>query len=330
MTADFRSDTVTRPTADMRAAMAAATVGDDVFGDDPTVLALEERIAGLFGREAALYCPTGTMANQIAIGLQTQPGDEVLMEELSHTFHFEVGGAARLWGAQPRLYASDRGTPDAAVVAALVRPDNVHLPRTRLCLVENTNNFHGGAIVPIEALRALRTALPDAVAVHLDGARLWNAHVASGTPLRDYGSVATTVMVALSKGLGCPAGSLVIGDREAMLGARRLRKLLGGGMRQVGVLAATAMVALDAGFDHLADDHARAKRLAEGFGVDPATVDTNIVIADVDDAAATEARFQEAGVQIVAIGPRQVRLVTHRDVGDAEVEMALAAMRAEP
>ncbi|MHC4940704.1 MAG: threonine aldolase family protein [Planctomycetota bacterium] len=327
MISDFRSDTVTKPTPAMRRAMAEAEVGDDVFGDDPTVLALEARVAELFGREAALYCPTGTMANQVAIGLQVSPGDEILMEELSHTFHFEVGGAARLWGAQARLYASDRGTPDPDAVAALVRPDNVHLARTTLCLVENTNNFHGGAVVKLEAIRALRAALPDTVALHLDGARLWNAHVATGTPLPDYAATATTLMVALSKGLGCPAGSLVIGDTDAMAEARRLRKLLGGGMRQVGVLAATAMVALDEGFDHLAEDHARAKRLAEGLGVDPATVDTNIVIADVDDAPAVEVRFKEAGVLIVAIGPKQVRLVTHRDVGDADVERALAVTR---
>jgi threonine aldolase len=324
VTADFRSDTVTKPTPAMRRAMAAAEVGDDVFGDDPTVLALESRVAELFGREAALYCPTGTMANQVAIGLRVSPGDEILMEELSHTFHFEVGGAARLWGAQARLYSSDRGTPDPVGVVALVRPDNVHLARTTLCLVENTNNFHGGAIVSIDALRALRAALPQGVGLHLDGARLWNAHVASGTPLADYAATADTLMVALSKGLGCPAGSLVIGDASAILEARRLRKLLGGGMRQVGVLAATAMVALDEGFEHLAEDHARAKRLAEGLGVDPATVDTNIVIADVDDGPATEARFAEAGVLIVAIGPKQIRLVTHRDVDDEDVERALA------
>jgi len=323
--ADFRSDTVTKPTEAMRQAMASAEVGDDVFGDDPTVIALEERVAALFGKAAALFCPTGTMANQIAIGLRVQPGDEILMEELAHTFHFEVGGAARLWGAQPRLYPSDHGTPDPAVVAGLVRPDNVHLPRTRLCLVENTNNFHGGRVVPLEAIRALREALPAEVHIHLDGARLWNAHVASGTSLADYAAVANTVMVALSKGLGCPAGSLVIGDGDAINEARRLRKLLGGGLRQVGVLAAPCMVALDEGFEHLADDHRRAKRLAEGFGVDPATVDTNIVIAEVEDAPAIEARFAEEGVRLVAIGPDRIRLVTHRDVGDTEVDRALAA-----
>ena len=320
MIADFRSDTVTRPDDRMRAAMAAAEVGDDVFGDDPTVLRLEARAAELFGKQAALYCPTGTMANQIAIGVQTRPGDEVLMEERAHTFHFEVGGAARLWGVQPRLYPSVRGTPDVDVVVPLVRADNVHLARTTLCLVENTNNFHGGTVVPLGAMQALRAALPDTVAIHLDGARLWNAHVASGTSLAAFASVANTVMVALSKGLGCPAGSLLVGDADFILEARRTRKLRGGGMRQVGVRAATALVALDAGFDHLAADHARAKRIADALGVDPETVDTNIVMAEFEDAAAAEASFRDQGVLVVAIDPRRIRVVTHRDVGDREVD----------
>ena len=305
--------------------MADAAVGDDVFGDDPTVNALEERIAGLFGREAALYCPTGTMANQIAIGLAVGPGDEILMEERSHTFHFEVGGAARLWGAQPRLYPSDRGVPDPAVVAELVRPVNVHLPRTTLCLVENTHNVHGGRVVPIERIRAIRAALPDSVALHLDGARLWHAHAATGTPLRDYAAVASTVMVALSKGMGCPAGSLVIGDADAVGEARRLRKLLGGGMRQVGVLAATGMHALDEGTDRLLEDHARARRIAEAYGLDPALVDTNIVIVEVGDAAAAVAKLETEGVRTVAITASAIRFVTHRDVSDDDVELACRA-----
>ena len=323
MIADFRSDTVTKPTKAMRRAMAEAEVGDDVFEDDPTVRRLEEHVAALFGRAASLFTPSGTMANQIAIGLAVRPGDEILMEEKSHTYHFEVGGAARLWGAQARLYGSDRGIPDPDTVVALVRPDNVHLAKTRLCLVENTHNFHGGRVVPLETITALRRALPAAVKLHLDGARLWNAHVASGTPLADWAARADTVMVALSKGLGCPAGSMIIGDEEEIVEARRLRKLLGGGMRQVGVLAAPALVALDEGFDFIAEDHRRAKRLAEAFGVDPATVDTNIVIADVADAPAEEARLAARGVRVVAIGPTQIRLVTHRDIDDAAVELAI-------
>jgi len=325
--ADFRSDTVTRPTAAMRQAMAEAEVGDDVFEDDPTVQRLEARIAALFEKPAALFTPSGTMANQVAIGLSVRPGDEILMEEKAHTFHFEVGGAARLWGAQPRLYSSDRGLPDPEAVAAMVRPDNVHLCRTRLCLIENTHNFHGGRVVPAERIAALRRALPGSVRLHLDGARLWNAHVATGTPLKDFAAHADTVMVALSKGLGCPAGSMVIGDEEDIAEARRLRKVLGGGMRQVGVLAAPALVALEEGFDHIADDHRRAKRLAEGFGVDPATVDSNIVIADVGDAAQAVARLARKEVQVVAISPTEIRLVTHKDVGDEDVDRAIEAWR---
>jgi len=323
--ADFRSDTVTRPTPAMRQAMAEAEVGDDVFEDDPTVQRLEAAIASLFDKPAALFTPSGTMANQIAIGLSVRPGDEILMEEKAHTFHFEVGGAARLWGAQPRLYTSDRGLPDPQQVAALVRPNNVHLCRTGLCLVENTHNFHGGRVVPAETIAALRRALPGSVRLHLDGARLWNAHVATGTRLKDFAAHADTVMVALSKGLGCPAGSMVIGDEEDIAEARRLRKVLGGGMRQVGVLAAPALVALEEGFDHIAADHRRARQLAEGFGVDPALVDSNIVIADVGDAAQAEARLAAKGVQVVAISPTEIRLVTHKDVGDEDVERAIAA-----
>lgn len=323
--ADFRSDTVTRPTPAMRRAMAEAEVGDDVFEDDPTVRKLEERVAGLFRRPAALFVPTGTMGNQIAIGLAVRPGDEVLMEEKSHTYHFEVGGAARLWGAQARLYPSDRGVPDPAAVAALVRGDNVHLPRTRLCLVENTHNFHGGRVVPPTAITALRRALPGTVRLHLDGARLWNAHVRTATPLPDYAAHTDTLMVAFSKGLGCPAGSVVVGEAEEMKEARRLRKLLGGGMRQVGVLAAPCLVALDEGFERLADDHRRARQLAEAFGVDPSRVESNIVFAEVGDAKAVEAAFRTEGILLVAVSPKEIRLVTHRDVGDAEVDRACAA-----
>jgi len=325
MSADFRSDTVTRPTPAMRRAMADAEVGDDVFEDDPTVLRLERRVAELFGKPAALFTPSGTMANQVSIGLSVRPGDEVLMEEKSHSFHFEVGGTARLWGAQARLYPSDRGLPDPAAVAALVRPDNVHLSRTRLCLVENTHNFHGGRVVPVDRIAALRRALPPSVRLHLDGARLWNAHVASGTPLAAFAEQVDTLMVALSKGLGCPAGSLVLGSEADIAEARRLRKVLGGGMRQVGVLAAPALVALDEGFEHLAEDHRRAGRLAEAFGVDPREVDTNILIVDVANGPAAAARLEEDGVRVVAISPTQIRLVTHRDVDDAAVERACRA-----
>ena len=327
MTADFRSDTVTRPTPAMRAAMAEAEVGDDVFGDDPTVNRLEARAAELFGKPAALFCPSGTMGNQIAIGAQTRPGDEVLMEELAHTFHFEAGGAARLWGVQPRLYPSDRGTPDPAVLAGLVRGDDVHLARSSLCLLENTNNFHGGAVVELHAMLAARAALPPAVRIHLDGARLWNAHVRTGVPLAEFAAVADTVMVALSKGLGCPAGSLLLGPAETIAEGRRLRKLLGGGMRQSGILAAAGLLALDDGFAHLSADHDRARRVAEAFGVDPETVDTNIVFADVDDAPALAARLERNGILVIAMTGTRIRAVTHRDIDDDAVDRLVATLR---
>ncbi len=309
----------------MRRAMAEAEVGDDVLEDDPTVQKLEARIAELFEREGSLFCPTGTMANQIAIGLWTDPGDEVLMEEKAHSFNFEVGGAARLWGVQPRLFQAVRGIPDPKMLQSMVRGSDVHMCRTALCIVENTHNFHGGRVVPIERIQEIRGALPEPVGMHIDGARLWNAHVASGTPLAAYADVADSLMVALSKGMGCPAGSMIIADSDAIVEARRLRKLLGGGMRQVGVLAATGLVALDGGFDHIADDHRRAQALAEAFGVDPANVDTNIVIATVENAKAVEDALRERGIWVFAIAEDQIRLVTHRDVNDEDVDRACAA-----
>lgn len=325
MIADFRSDTVTKPDAAMRRAMADAEVGDDVLGDDPTVRTLEERVAELFGRPASLFLPTGTMANQVALGLHAPGGGEALFEERAHTYHSEAGGAARLWGLQSRLFPSDRGVPDPVAVRALVRSDNLHHPRTRVCVLENTHNFHGGRVVPLATIEAVRKALPPAVRLHVDGARIWNAHVASGTPLAAYAAAADTLMASLSKGLGCPAGSMLVGEKDAIGEARRLRKLLGGGMRQVGVLAAPALVALGRGFAHIAEDHRRARRLAEGIGADPALFDTNIVIVEVPDAPALEARLAREGVLTVAIAPTQLRFVTHRDVGDREVEAAIRA-----
>ena len=266
---DFRSDTVTKPTDAMRRAMAEAEVGDDVLEDDPTVRRLEEKVAEMFGREASIFVPSGSMANQIAIGLWTDPGDEALMEEKAHSFNFEVGGTARLWGVQARLFQADRGIPDPAQIATMVRGTDVHLPRTALCIVENTHNFHGGRVVPVERIQEVRAMLPEPVGLHIDGARLWNAHVASGTSLEEYAEIADSIAVCLSKGMGCPVGSMLIADQDAIDEARRLRKLLGGGMRQVGVLAAPGLVALEGGFDHIAEDHRRAKKLAEAFGVDP-------------------------------------------------------------
>lgn len=335
--ADFRSDTVTRPCAAMRRAMAEATVGDDVLGDDPTVRRAEERVAALAGREAALFVPSGTMGNQIAVKLHTRPGEEVICEERSHVFVNEAGGLGLISGVQARTLPGRDGAPDPAAIEAAIRDDDVHHPRTALVVLENTHNYAGGRIVPLATLRAVQAlARPRGIALHLDGARLWNAVVATGVPLREWLGAVDTASVCFSKGLGCPVGSMVIGSREAIGRARRLRKALGGGLRQAGILAAAIEFALDHLVERLAEDHARARRLAEAFAalpgcrLEPRLVETNIVFVErpARDAVALERRLAEQGVLAIALAPDRLRFVTHRDVGDAEVARALAAMEA--
>lgn len=332
---DLRSDTVTRPTPAMLRAMVEAEVGDDVLGDDPTVQRLEERAARLIGKEAALFVPSGTMANSIAIKVFTQPGDEILLDWDSHTLCFEVGAAAAFAGVQTRAFRSRRGVPDVAEVVAAIRPRTLHGPGTALLVLENTHNLAGGAIIPLEVQRALYEGFGRrGVKVHLDGARLFNAVVATGTPAADYAAQADSVTFCLSKGLGCPVGSLLCGTREFVERARRVRKMLGGGMRQVGLLAACGLVALEAGMDHLADDHRRARRLAEGLvglpGLrsDLEAVQTNMVYLEtLEPAAEIVARLAAERVRCIAIAPHRIRLVTHRDVDDEDIEMAVAAFR---
>ncbi|HWJ83348.1 MAG TPA: GntG family PLP-dependent aldolase [Nocardioides sp.] len=321
---DLRSDTVTRPTEEMRAAMAAAEVGDDVYGEDPTVTALEERVAGLLGKEAALFTPTGSMANVLAVGLLVAPGQEVLCEARAHIARAELGAHGAISGVTMRTWRHHEGQVDLAALAEMFSPDlGPFFVRTAAISVENTHNFAGGAVIPMEDLRALRSFADDhGAAVHVDGARIWNAHVATGTPLADYGAIADVIAVCLSKGLGAPVGSLVVGPADAIAEARVRRKRLGGGMRQVGVLAAAGMHALDHHVERLADDHAHARLLAEAVGVDPATVDTNIVAFESDDAAGLVARAREQGVLIGAVGARTVRLVTHLDVSRQDAEAA--------
>jgi threonine aldolase len=335
--ADFRSDTVTRPTPAMRRAMAEAPVGDDVLGDDPTVRELEQEVAGLFGREDALFVPSGTQGNQIAAHLHARPGEEVAVGENSHSLDWELAGLAALSGLQARPLPAERGRIDADAVRATLRPAGGFRPACRLLLVENTHNFHGGAVVPIEHLRRLREiAREKGAAVHLDGARIWNASAASGEPLSAYGEVADTVMVCLSKGLGAPIGSLLIGDRDLLVRAREVRKLFGGGMRQVGVLAAPGLVAVREQRAGLAADHARAERLAQGFlthdGVSllHGPVETNIVFVRVEghDASRIAGALAEAGVLAIPTGPDVLRFVTHYDVSDAHVDRALEALAA--
>jgi threonine aldolase len=327
---DLRSDTVTRPTDAMRAAMASAEVGDDVYGEDPTVAQLQERVAGLFGHEAALFTPTGSMANVLAVRGLVAPGQEVLCESSAHIARAELGAHGAFSGITMRTWTSDRGQLDLAMMQRLFAPDlGPFLVRTVAFSVENTHNFAGGAVLPIDDLRALRSYADQVGArVHLDGARIWNAHVATGTPLADYGAIADVVSVCLSKGLGAPVGSLLLGSAALVADARVWRKRMGGGMRQVGILAAAGLHALDHHVDRLADDHAHARLLAEACGADPACVDTNIVVVERADAAAFVSAAREGGVLTSAVGPTTVRLVTHLDIDRADAERAAGVLAA--
>ena len=321
---DLRSDTVTRPSESMRAAMARAEVGDDVYGEDPTVRVLEERVAALLGHEAALFTPTGSMANVLAVGLLVRPGQEVLCEARAHIARAELGAHGAISGITMRTWSDPRGQVDLTAIEDLFAPDlGPFFVPTAAISVENTHNFAGGAVLPIADLQALRSyADSQGAAVHVDGARIWNAHVATGVALAEYGAVADVLGVCLSKGLGAPIGSLVVGPADLVAEARVRRKRLGGGMRQVGVLAAAGLHALDHHVDRLADDHAHARLLAEACGVDPQTVDTNIVAFERPDAAAFVAAAREAGVLAGAVGARTVRLVTHLDVSRTDAEVA--------
>ncbi|CAA9382054.1 MAG: Low-specificity L-threonine aldolase [uncultured Nocardioides sp.] len=325
---DLRSDTLTTPTPAMRAAMAAADVGDDVYGEDPTTNALEARVAAMFGHEAALFTPTGSLANVLAVRSLVGVGQEVLCEASSHIARAELGAHGAITGLTMRTWTHPRGQVDLPAISEMHAPDmGPFFVATAAISVENTHNFAGGAVLPLVELQVLRRWADEVgVAVHLDGARLWNAHVATGTPLRDYGAVADVLTVCLSKGLGAPVGSLVVGSADAIAEARVWRKRLGGGMRQTGILAAAGLHALDHHVERLAVDHDHAKVLAEACGVDPTDVDTNIVVLPHADAASFVAAAAEAGVRVAAVGPRVVRLVTHLDVSRADVDAAAAIL----
>ena len=334
---DLRSDTVTRPTAAMRRAIAEAVVGDDVFGDDPTVQELERRVAAHAGMEAALYVPTGTMGNQLAVRCHTGRGDEVLVEAQSHLFVNEQGGIAALSGCLAHPLASERGALDPAVVAAAVRdPSDDHVARVSLLCLENTHNRLGGAILPLERLQGLASAArAHGLKVHLDGARLWNASVATGVPVREWAARVDSLMMCFSKGLGCPVGSILVGRADLIRRARRARKLWGGGMRQVGVLAAACLHALDHHVERLADDHRRARRLADGLrsvpGVRVPEPETNIVMIELERAAldrdALLRALHQRGTWMGPSGARRIRAVTHLDVDDAGIERATKAFQ---
>jgi len=335
---DLRSDTVTRPTPAMRRAIAEAVVGDDVFGDDPTVQELERRMALLTGKEAALYVPSGSMGNQLAVHAHTRPGEEVLLEAHSHLFINEQGGLAALSGCLAHPIHGERGVIDPAEVTAVLRdPSDDHVARIALLCIENTHNWHGGVIVPLARLRALaETAHGHGLKVHLDGARLWNASVASGVPLREWAALVDSVSMCFSKGLGAPIGSILMGSGELIRHARRARKQWGGGMRQVGILAAACLHALDHHVDRLADDHRRARRLAAGLralpGLHVPEPDTNIVMIELRrealDPDAVLRSLAARGVWMGPEDPRRIRAVTHLDVDDGGIERAIEAFQA--
>ncbi len=330
MTVDLRSDTVTRPTPAMRAAMAAAELGDDVFGDDPTVNALQERIAALLGKEAALFTPTGTQSNLCGLMAHCQRGEEYIVGQMAHTYRWEGGGAAVLGSIQPQpLPQNADGTMNLADIEAAIKPDDAHFAVTRLLALENT---WGGKVLPAAYVeQATALARRRGLATHLDGARLFNAAVASGVPARDIAQPFDSVSVCFSKGLGAPAGSALVGSKALIARAHRVRKMLGGGMRQAGVLAAAALHALDHHVERLAEDHAHARRLAEGLqglpGVTLEMPQSNILFVDLapEKAAGVVERLRAAGV--LCTGLYKLRFVTHLDVSGADIEHAIRVLR---
>jgi threonine aldolase len=323
---DLRSDTVTQPTDGMRAAMASAVVGDDLMGEDPSVNALEERVAAMFGHEAAIFVPTGTMGNQICLRLVTPSAGELLCDADAHIVTYEGGGAAQHGGIQTRTILGPELNVES--FAAAIRPAGWGTVPTSAVAVEQTHNRGGGLVHPFAALAKLRELTAAAgVALHCDGARIWNASVASGVSLAEYGALFDSLSVCLSKGLGAPVGSVIVTSEELGRQARVLRRRLGGGMRQSGVLAAAGDYALTHHLERLADDHARARQLAEACGTDPASVDTNIVALRVPDARAFAAEMRQEGVLVSVVGPQRIRLVTSLAVDKESVRHAAEVLR---
>ncbi|MCP4759233.1 MAG: aminotransferase class I/II-fold pyridoxal phosphate-dependent enzyme [Planctomycetes bacterium] len=327
---DLRSDTVTQPTDAMKLAMVQAPLGDDVLGDDPTVNRLQEQCAELFGKDAACFVPSGSMANQIAIRAQTSPGDEIMCHEHGHVYLYEAGAWAAISGCSLAMLRGERGQFESHDVSKAVRMDDPHFPRSRLLVVENTQNRGGGAIWPIDRIHAVTDeARKHDLKCHLDGARIWNASAATHISVADYAQPFDTVSACFSKGLGCPVGSIVCGDQDTIAQAHRIRKMLGGTMRQSGMLAAAAIHAIDHHRDRLCDDHTHAKMLAETLErcrnaeIDAESVETNIVYFDVqDDAAQIAAALDCAGLRCLDAGPRTLRLVTSLAVDRADIEQA--------
>jgi len=334
---DLRSDTVTRPTPPMRKAMARAEVGDDVFGEDPSVNQLQNKVATLIGKEAGLFVASGTMANQVSIKSHTDPGDEIIIEAGSHIFHYESGAPSFLSGVQLNPIIGKLGVVTSEQIEPVIRPKNMHHAPTRLIWIENTHNRAGGTVFPIEEIHNIRKlADKHALSMHLDGARLWNAHVATGIPLNEYARDFNSVSVCFSKGLGAPVGSMILGSGEFVRKARRIRKIFGGGMRQAGIIAAGALYAVEHHISRMKQDHEHARLLAEnlfnlpGVSVNLDSVQTNIVYFDVSKTGKTgkaiEQQLFENGVQMIAVGPARLRAVTHLDVTREHIQQVIAVL----
>ncbi len=333
---DLRSDTVTKPTAQMREAMAKAAVGDDVFSEDPTVQMLEKRTAEVLGKEAAVYMPSGTMSNEVAIRSQTEPGDEILVDAQAHCYLYESGAPAALAGVICRLISGERGIFTAQDVRAALRPANYHFPPTKLLCIENTHNHGGGSIWPLELIAEVAAVAKEAnLKLHLDGARLWNASVASGISEKEYAEYFDSVNVCFSKGLGAPVGSALVGSAELVDRARRFRKQFGGGMRQVGIIAAGALFALKRNRARLAKDHENAKELAlgitglPGIKLDEKTVETNIVLFQISSKPANQVAEQlyQSGVHVLAMGHDTIRAVTNLDISNKQIKEAISVFK---
>ena len=333
---DLRSDTLTRPSAGMRRAMAEAEVGDDVYGEDPTARRLEERAAELLGKQAALFVPSGTMANQLALLCHCDRGNDVLVGESNHCLLYESGAGAA-WAQVSFSVIGRSGLFTAEEMVAAIKPQDYHFPQTRLCALENTHNRAGGRVFPqADVIAISRAAHAHGLAVHLDGARLWNAAVHTGLPEAELAAPVDSVSACFSKGLGAPVGSVLAGSTDFIRKAHRYRKMLGGGMRQVGILCAAALYALNEQRVRLAEDHEKARRLAQGLAelpyviLDPSTVQTNIVLFAVKGLRAAEvvSLAADGGVRMSAVGPQHVRAVTHLDVSARDIERALQALSA--
>lgn len=334
---ELRSDTMTQPNTLMRTAMSVAHVGDDVCSEDPTINKLQEKAAWIMGKEAALFVASGTMGNLVSLLAHTRPGNEIIAEENSHIVINECGGYARLGGLAVSLVPSDKGIMDPVVVESRIRTDDVHYPQTALICIENTHNAAGGAIIPLSNLRDLRQ-LADAheIKIHMDGARIFNASVALGVPVNKIAEFAESVTFCLSKGLGAPVGAIVVGSQAFIDEARRVRKLVGGGMRQAGVLAAAGLIALDDVAERLERDHRNAKRLAksireiQGLMLDPDDIQTNMVYVDVSGLGVSALKFAEMcsnrSLNLLPVSARRIRMVTHQDVDDAEIDVAASIL----